>query len=193
MNKINKLFSENKERKLLSLYFCAGCPTLEGTGTVIKEMERHGIELTLVSFFRMFTAGILTLGFHSVFVVLPAYLRVDRRFHCDKLASVIDVDHLSRAVETVHDALIRVRDNERLGRLAVLHHLLELVYEHVEPVSGQRRNRDRVRVFSELYVPEAVLGSVALVVDVKRRLVSSSELAEQLFGRSFHSFTSLRA
>lgn len=26
-------------------------------------MERHGIELSLVSFFRMFTAGILTLGF----------------------------------------------------------------------------------------------------------------------------------
>ena len=39
MNKINKLFSENKERKLLSLYFCAGCPTLDGTGTVIKAME----------------------------------------------------------------------------------------------------------------------------------------------------------
>ena len=45
MNKINKLFSENKERKLLSLYFCAGCPTLDGTGTVIKAMERHGIDM----------------------------------------------------------------------------------------------------------------------------------------------------
>ena len=45
MNKINKLFSENKERKLLSLYFCAGCPTLDVTGTVIKAMERHGIDM----------------------------------------------------------------------------------------------------------------------------------------------------
>lgn len=45
MNKINKLFSEAKERKLLSLYFCAGCPTLEGTADVIKTLERRGIDM----------------------------------------------------------------------------------------------------------------------------------------------------
>lgn len=45
MNKINELFQNNKHRKLLSLYFCAGCPTLEGTGDVIKSMERHGIDM----------------------------------------------------------------------------------------------------------------------------------------------------
>ena len=45
MNKINKLFSENKDRKLLSLYFCAGTPTLEGTGNVIKTLERRGIDM----------------------------------------------------------------------------------------------------------------------------------------------------
>lgn len=45
MNKINKLFQENKDRKLLSLYFCAGCPTLEGTGDVIKTLERRGIDM----------------------------------------------------------------------------------------------------------------------------------------------------
>lgn len=45
MNKINKLFAESKDRKLLSLYFCAGCPTLEGTGEVIKTMERRGIDM----------------------------------------------------------------------------------------------------------------------------------------------------
>ena len=38
MNKINALFANNKDRKLLSLYFCAGCRTLEGTGDVIKAM-----------------------------------------------------------------------------------------------------------------------------------------------------------
>ena len=32
MNKINQLFANSKDKKLLSLYFCAGCPTLEGTG-----------------------------------------------------------------------------------------------------------------------------------------------------------------
>ena len=45
MNKINALFANHKDRKLLSLYFCAGCPTLEGTGDVIKAMERKGIDM----------------------------------------------------------------------------------------------------------------------------------------------------
>ena len=45
MNKINKLFAERpQDKKFLSLYFCAGCPTLEGTGDVIKTMERRGID-----------------------------------------------------------------------------------------------------------------------------------------------------
>lgn len=44
-NKINKLFAENKDRKLLSLYFCAGCPTLEGTADVIKTLEKNGIDM----------------------------------------------------------------------------------------------------------------------------------------------------
>jgi len=45
MNKINQLFANNKERKLLSLYFCAGCPTLESTGEVIRTMQRRGIDM----------------------------------------------------------------------------------------------------------------------------------------------------
>ena len=47
MNKINKLFEEQKQtgRKLLSLYFCAGCPTLEGTAQVIKTLEKRGIDM----------------------------------------------------------------------------------------------------------------------------------------------------
>lgn len=45
MNKINQLFATRGDRKLLSLYFCAGCPTLDGTGNVIKAMERHGIDM----------------------------------------------------------------------------------------------------------------------------------------------------
>ncbi len=45
MNKINCLFAENKDRKLLSLYFCAGCPTLDNTGDVIKTLERRGIDM----------------------------------------------------------------------------------------------------------------------------------------------------
>lgn len=48
MNKINELFEERGERKLLSLYFCAGCPTLDGTAEVIKAMERHGIDMVEV-------------------------------------------------------------------------------------------------------------------------------------------------
>ena len=45
MNKINKLFAEQpQDKKFLSLYFCAGCPTLEGTGDVILTMQRRGID-----------------------------------------------------------------------------------------------------------------------------------------------------
>ena len=45
MNKINKLFSDNKDRKLLSLYFCAGAPTLDGTANVIKTLQQRGIDM----------------------------------------------------------------------------------------------------------------------------------------------------
>ena len=48
MNKINKLFSENKDQKLLSLYFCAGSPTLDGTADVIRTMQRRGISMVEV-------------------------------------------------------------------------------------------------------------------------------------------------
>ena len=44
MNKINKVFTERGERKLLSLYFCAGAPTLDGTADVILTMQRRGID-----------------------------------------------------------------------------------------------------------------------------------------------------
>ena len=43
-NKINKLFAERDDKKFLSLYFCAGCPTLDSTGDVIKTMQRRGID-----------------------------------------------------------------------------------------------------------------------------------------------------
>ena len=45
MNKINQLFSENQDQKLLSLYFCAGAPTLDGTGEVILTLQRRGISM----------------------------------------------------------------------------------------------------------------------------------------------------
>ena len=50
MNKIDKLFAERGDRKLLSLYFCAGDPTFDGTGDVIKAMERRGIAMVEVGF-----------------------------------------------------------------------------------------------------------------------------------------------
>ena len=45
MNKINQIFAQRGDKKLLSLYFCAGCPTLEGTGEVILAMQRRGIAM----------------------------------------------------------------------------------------------------------------------------------------------------
>jgi len=48
-NKINQLFAErHQDKKFLSLYFCAGSPTLEGTGNVIKTMQRRGIDFVEV-------------------------------------------------------------------------------------------------------------------------------------------------
>ncbi len=45
MNRINQLFEDNKDRKLLSLYFCAGCPTLDCTGDVVLTLQRRGIDM----------------------------------------------------------------------------------------------------------------------------------------------------
>jgi tryptophan synthase alpha chain len=45
MNKINELFQNRGDRKLLSLYFCAGCPKLDMTGEVILTLQRRGIAM----------------------------------------------------------------------------------------------------------------------------------------------------
>ena len=50
MNKIDRLFAERGSRKLLSLYFCAGDPTFEGTADVIRAMQRRGISMVEVGF-----------------------------------------------------------------------------------------------------------------------------------------------
>ncbi len=44
MNRINQLFDTNK-KDLLSIYFCAGHPTLEGTAEVIRTLEQHGVAM----------------------------------------------------------------------------------------------------------------------------------------------------
>ncbi len=44
VNKINTLFAQRGDKKFLSLYFCAGAPTLDGTADVILAMQRRGID-----------------------------------------------------------------------------------------------------------------------------------------------------
>ena len=44
MNPIDNIFSENTNRTLLSLYFCAGAPTLDSTADVILTLQRRGID-----------------------------------------------------------------------------------------------------------------------------------------------------
>ncbi|WP_300728543.1 tryptophan synthase subunit alpha [uncultured Bacteroides sp.] len=44
MNRINTLFS-TKKKDILSLYFCAGTPTFEGTNEVIATLEKKGIDM----------------------------------------------------------------------------------------------------------------------------------------------------
>lgn len=48
MNKINKLFESARGRKLLSLYFCAGCPTADGTADTLRALQRRGIDMVEV-------------------------------------------------------------------------------------------------------------------------------------------------
>ena len=43
MNRINSLF-EQKQKGLLSLYFCAGHPTLDSTTDIIRTLEQKGID-----------------------------------------------------------------------------------------------------------------------------------------------------
>ena len=45
MNKINQLFANSKDQKLLSLYFCAGAPTLDSTADTILTMQDRGISM----------------------------------------------------------------------------------------------------------------------------------------------------
>ena len=44
MNRINQLFG-SRPKDLLSIYFCAGAPTLDGTASVIRTLERHGVSM----------------------------------------------------------------------------------------------------------------------------------------------------
>ena len=44
MNRINKLFA-TKEQGILSLYFCAGHPTLESTAQIIRTLEKKGVDM----------------------------------------------------------------------------------------------------------------------------------------------------
>ena len=44
MNRINQLFQDSP-KNLLSIYFCAGCPTLDGTADVIRALERNGVQM----------------------------------------------------------------------------------------------------------------------------------------------------
>ena len=44
MNKINQVFSNRGDKKFLSLYFCAGTPSLDSATDVILAMQRRGID-----------------------------------------------------------------------------------------------------------------------------------------------------
>ena len=44
MNRINQLFNSNK-KDILSIYFCAGTPTLDGNNDVIRTLEKHGVSM----------------------------------------------------------------------------------------------------------------------------------------------------
>ena len=43
-NRINQLFEQHPDH-LLSIYFCAGCPTLDGTADVVRALQRNGVDM----------------------------------------------------------------------------------------------------------------------------------------------------
>ena len=45
MNRINQLFSTKQKRHPIYFIFCAGFPTLEGTASTIKVLEKKGINM----------------------------------------------------------------------------------------------------------------------------------------------------
>ena len=64
MNRINQLFNSNK-KDILSIYFCAGDPTLDGTVNVIRTLEKHGVSM-------------IEVGIEALKTVLPEELGSDR-------------------------------------------------------------------------------------------------------------------
>lgn len=48
MNKINTLFQENTNRKLRSIYFCAGAPTIQMVPDILLTLQRRGIDMVEV-------------------------------------------------------------------------------------------------------------------------------------------------
>lgn len=44
LNRINQTFKENP-KNLFSIYFCAGCPTLDGTADVIRTLEKNRVDM----------------------------------------------------------------------------------------------------------------------------------------------------
>lgn len=44
MNRIDQLFRQKNER-ILSVYFCAGCPTKDGTADVIRSLQDAGVDM----------------------------------------------------------------------------------------------------------------------------------------------------
>lgn len=44
MNRINQLFQDSP-KNLLSVYFCAGFPTLDSTADVIRTLEKNGVNM----------------------------------------------------------------------------------------------------------------------------------------------------
>ena len=45
MNRINKIFQENSNDKLLSIYFTAGYPKLDDTVTILQKLEASGVKM----------------------------------------------------------------------------------------------------------------------------------------------------
>ena len=76
MNRINQLFQDSP-KNLLSIYFCAGCPTLEGTANVIRTLERNGVHSIEIGIpFRKLLPVLFAMVCHCVFCLSSSAISV---------------------------------------------------------------------------------------------------------------------
>ena len=91
MNRIDQLF-QTKSSRILSIYFCAGCPTLDGTAATIQALQ-DAVHLVPVCGEDIFPAAGVLPG-HIVLDVVPGHQHKGLQHHPPVISLFHLLDHL---------------------------------------------------------------------------------------------------